>query len=115
MYRKLKQNKAGRNTKKERGNRKCVTRLRWSICNVADHRTLLQVSSAGSRLLVQEPVFDKFIGKLKQRMQSLYVGDSLSKKDMGAIVDSSHQQRIETYVSEAQREGAEVREPFVFI
>jgi hypothetical protein len=49
-----------------------------------------QVCSAGSRLLVQAPVFDRLIKKIKARMATLRLGDSLDKNiDMGAIVDES--------------------------
>ena len=44
------------------------------------------VCCAGSRLLVQEPVFDALLGKLKDRLQTLRVGDPLDKNtDIGAI------------------------------
>src|SRR5205814_1142861 len=44
------------------------------------------VCCAGSRLLVQESVADEVIGKLKDRMQTLIVGDPLDKNtDIGAI------------------------------
>lgn len=66
--------------------------------------------SAGSRLLVQEPVFDKFIEKLKVRMKNLRLGSSLDKAfDMGAIIDPSQQKFIAEYVDGARKEGAEVR------
>lgn len=68
-----------------------------------------QVCSAGSRLLVQEPVFDKFIEKLKQRMKTLRIGSSLDKTlDMGAIIDPSQQKFVAEYVEDARKEGAEV-------
>ncbi len=44
------------------------------------------VCCAGSRLLVQEPVFDVLLDKLKDRLQTLRVGDPLDKNtDVGAI------------------------------
>ena len=44
------------------------------------------VCCAGSRLLVQEPVFDALLDKLKARLQTLRVGDPLDKNtDVGAI------------------------------
>ncbi|KAG0729264.1 Aldehyde dehydrogenase family 16 member A1 [Chionoecetes opilio] len=72
-----------------------------------------QVSWAGSRLLVQEPVFDLFIRKVKQRMKALRVGPSLDKAvDMGAVGDPSHLKVIAKYVEEARQEGGEVRVVF---
>ncbi|WP_299301005.1 aldehyde dehydrogenase family protein [uncultured Litoreibacter sp.] len=47
-----------------------------------------QVCCAGSRLLVQEGIADRFYAKLKTRMQGLRIGDPLDKCiDVGAIVD----------------------------
>lgn len=47
-----------------------------------------QVCCAGSRLLVQEGVADRFHQKLKRRMDNLRIGDPLDKCiDIGAIVD----------------------------
>ena len=47
-----------------------------------------QVCCAGSRLLVQEGIAERFHGKLRRRMDGLRLGDPLDKCiDMGAIVD----------------------------
>jgi aldehyde dehydrogenase (NAD+) len=47
-----------------------------------------QVCCAGSRLLVQEGVADRFHAKLKRRMDGLRMGDPLDKCiDVGAVVD----------------------------
>lgn len=66
--------------------------------------------SAGSKLLVQETIFDKFIAKIKTRLTHFRVGDSLDKTmDMGAIVDESQRATVEEYVQSARDEGAQVR------
>ncbi|KAK2163921.1 hypothetical protein LSH36_72g06038 [Paralvinella palmiformis] len=68
-----------------------------------------QVCSAGSRLLIQETVFEKFIKKLKERMTHLRLGDSLDKAiDMGAIIDETQVKTVSEYVEQARQEGAEV-------
>jgi aldehyde dehydrogenase (NAD+) len=68
-----------------------------------------QVCSAGSRLLVQESIYDKFIAKLKERMTHLRIGDCLDKViDMGALVDETQMKSIEDLVQSARLEGAEV-------
>ncbi|GGD46569.1 aldehyde dehydrogenase family protein [Sinisalibacter lacisalsi] len=47
-----------------------------------------QVCCAGSRLLVQEGIADRFHAKLKARMAKLRIGDPLDKSiDVGALVD----------------------------
>ena len=71
-----------------------------------------QVCCAGSRLLVQESVYDKFIAKVKARMQNLRVGSPLDKSnDIGALVDPVQQQRIHGLVESARAEGCEVWQP----
>ena len=64
-----------------------------------------QVCCAGSRLLVQEGIAERFYAKLKARMQGLRVGDPLDKCiDVGAIVDPVQLQQIKAMV-DANTEG----------
>jgi aldehyde dehydrogenase (NAD+) len=71
-----------------------------------------QVCCAGSRLLVQESVYERFIAKVKARMQNLRVGSPLDKSnDIGALVDPIQQQRIHALVESARTEGCEVWQP----
>jgi len=68
-----------------------------------------QVCSAGSKLLVQTTVFDKFITKLKTRLGNFRIGNSMDKViDMAAIVDESQRKSIADFVEEARDEGANV-------
>src|ERR1700744_3728087 len=54
-----------------------------------------QVCCAGSRLLVQEGVAERFYDKLKRRMETLRIGDPLDKSiDIGAIVAKVQLERI---------------------
>jgi aldehyde dehydrogenase (NAD+) len=58
-----------------------------------------QVCCAGSRLLVQEGVADRFYTKLKARMGNLRIGNPLDKGiDIGAVVDPVQHQRISAMV-----------------
>ncbi|QJE03155.1 aldehyde dehydrogenase family protein [Massilia forsythiae] len=71
-----------------------------------------QVCCAGSRLLVQESVYPRFIAKVKARMQNLRVGSPLDKSnDIGALVDPVQQQRIHGLVESARAEGCEIWQP----
>jgi aldehyde dehydrogenase (NAD+) len=70
------------------------------------------VCCAGSRLLVQEPVFDALIEKLKARLQTLRVGDPLDKNtDVGAINSRAQLEKIEELVASGVEEGAEIYQP----
>ncbi|WP_442920547.1 aldehyde dehydrogenase family protein [Massilia sp. S19_KUP03_FR1] len=71
-----------------------------------------QVCCAGSRLLVQESIEERFIAKVKARMENLRVGSPLDKSmDLGALVDPVQQQRIHGLVESARAEGCEVWQP----
>ncbi|MCH8860970.1 MAG: aldehyde dehydrogenase family protein [Proteobacteria bacterium] len=71
-----------------------------------------QVCCAGSRLLIQEGVEDRFITKVKSRMEKLRIGPSLDKCiDIGAIVDEVQRQRIDAIVQQGKKEGASVWQP----
>ncbi len=66
-----------------------------------------QVCCAGSRILVQEGVAERFYAKLKRRMGTLRMGDPLDKStDVGAIVAPVQLQRIRDLVARGQAEGA---------
>jgi aldehyde dehydrogenase (NAD+) len=66
------------------------------------------VCCAGSRLFVQESVHDTVVRKLKDRMESLIVGDPLDKNsDIGAINSRSQLDTIEKYIKIGKEEGAE--------
>lgn len=67
------------------------------------------VCCAGSRLLVQEGVADLVVQKLKDRMQSLIVGDPLDKNtDIGAINSEKQFETINKYLKIGLEEGADI-------
>ncbi len=67
------------------------------------------VCCAGSRLLVQESVASEVIDKLKERMETLIVGDPLDKNtDIGAINSREQLDRITAYMNIAEDEGVGV-------
>jgi aldehyde dehydrogenase (NAD+) len=70
------------------------------------------VCCAGSRLLVQESVYEDVIAKLKRRLQTLRVGDPLDKNtDVGAINSRQQLEKIQELVASGEEEGAEIYQP----
>jgi acyl-CoA reductase-like NAD-dependent aldehyde dehydrogenase len=66
------------------------------------------VCCAGSRLLVQENVYDEVLDRLKRRMSTLRVGDPLDKNtDVGAINSGEQLKRIRELSDVGDAEGAE--------
>lgn len=69
------------------------------------------VCCAGSRLFVQESVADLVIQKLKDRMETLYVGDPLDKNtDIGAINSKEQLKSIRQHIEIGKKEGASIYE-----
>lgn len=67
------------------------------------------VCCAGSRLFVQESVYDVVMRKLKDRMASLVVGNPLDKNtDIGAINSKEQLNIINNYLKIGKEEGAEM-------
>ena len=70
------------------------------------------VCCAGSRLLVQENIHDRFVDKLKSRLATLRVGDPLDKNtDVGAINSRAQLDKINELVDSGLSEGAEMFQP----
>ncbi|MGZ5368145.1 MAG: aldehyde dehydrogenase family protein [Aeromicrobium sp.] len=66
------------------------------------------VCCAGSRLLIQESVYNEVLERLKRRMAALRLGDPLDKNtDIGAINSAAQLARIKELTAAGDAEGAE--------
>src|SRR6202011_3974090 len=71
-----------------------------------------QVCCAGSRLLMQESIADRLIGKIQDRMNTLRMGPPLDKAiDICAIVARVQLERIQRLVDQGVAEGATCWQP----
>jgi aldehyde dehydrogenase (NAD+) len=71
-----------------------------------------EVCCAGSRLFVQESVYEPLIDKLKARLSTLRVGDPLDKNtDVGAINSAGQLAKVQELVQSGIEEGAEIFQP----
>lgn len=70
------------------------------------------VCCAGSRLFVQESVYEEVLAKLKKRIGNLIVGDPMDKNtDIGAINSKEQLHTINRYIEIGREEGAEIYQP----
>jgi aldehyde dehydrogenase (NAD+) len=70
------------------------------------------VCCAGSRLLVQESIYEQTLHKLKARLTTLRVGHPLDKNtDLGAINSRQQLDQITALVESGKEEGAEIYQP----
>lgn len=68
-----------------------------------------QVCSAGSRLLVEEGVYDSFVKKLVERAKTITVGPGLeADTEMGPLVNEVQLKRVLEYIEIGKKEGAKL-------
>jgi acyl-CoA reductase-like NAD-dependent aldehyde dehydrogenase len=68
-----------------------------------------QVCASGSRLFVQESIYDKFMDRFASKVQSIRVGNPLeATTQMGPQVSAQQLKTIEKYVAVGLEEGAEL-------
>ena len=68
-----------------------------------------QVCCAGSRVFVQEDIYDKFVAELVNAFQHINVGDPLNPEtQMGAQINRHQADKILSYVQIAKEEGATI-------
>ncbi len=66
-----------------------------------------QVCCAGSRLILERPIYDEFTAALKQRAQAIKVGPGLDpSSEMGPLVSRDQLETTERYVQLGVEEGA---------
>ncbi|MGE7664866.1 aldehyde dehydrogenase family protein [Ureibacillus composti] len=66
-----------------------------------------QVCSAGSRLLLQEGIYEKFVKALVDKTQKIKLGEGLNERvDMGPLISEQQLNRVLEYVEIGKQEGA---------
>jgi len=76
----------------------------WSIYYSAG-----QSCEARSRVLVERPLYDDFVGKFSELASGLKVGDPLDPEtQVGSLISNEHRDRVHGYVETGREEGAEV-------
>lgn len=68
-----------------------------------------QVCSAGSRILVEESIYDKFVNHFVERAKQIRVGPGNDpNSEMGPLVSKEHLQKVLDYIEIGKREGARI-------
>lgn len=68
-----------------------------------------QICSAGSRILVESSIHDKFVTALKKRISNIKMGDAFdASTEMGPVISEEHRAKIEKYMQIAKDEGADI-------
>lgn len=67
-----------------------------------------QTCSAGSRVLIENAVYDEFTQALAQRFRALRAGANTEDLDLGPVVNAKQKARIEHYLALAARDGLKI-------
>lgn len=65
-----------------------------------------EVCCAGSRIIIEKSIKDKFIKRLAERADNMILGNSLSNPDMGPLVSEKHMNDVLNYIETGKKEGA---------
>jgi 1-pyrroline-5-carboxylate dehydrogenase len=64
-----------------------------------------QKCSACSRAIVDERIYDKFLEKLKARVEKITVGDPAENSNMGAVINQGSMKSIQEYIEIGKKDG----------
>lgn len=65
-----------------------------------------EICSAGSRIIIEESIKDKFVKRLAERANAITIGNPLENPDMGPLVSESHMKTVLSYIEKGKAEGA---------
>src|SRR5262245_49498352 len=69
-----------------------------------------QICSAGTRLLVQDTMYDRFVARFVERAQQIRIGDPMDfNTRMGPLVSEEQLTKVQRYVEIGKKEGAKLR------
>jgi betaine-aldehyde dehydrogenase len=65
-----------------------------------------EVCSAGSRILIQQDVFKQMVGRMKDALPRIRLGNPLHRETkMGPVVSQEHLERVESYIEIGRKEA----------
>ena len=67
-----------------------------------------QTCSAGSRVLVQRPIFDSFMAKVNAAFLALRVGTPQQDPDLGPVINARQRERVLRYIQDNREAGVPV-------
>ena len=78
--------------------------VEWAMIGVFYNQG--EVCSAGSRIIIEESLKDKFVHRLKERVNKMTIGNPMNNPDMGPLISKSHIKTVLDYIEKGKSEGA---------
>jgi betaine-aldehyde dehydrogenase len=80
-----------------------------SAALMANFYTQGEICSNGTRVFVERPALDAFLGKLVPRVRAMRIGDPMdAKTHVGALISAEHRDKVLAYIAAGRREGAKL-------
>jgi aldehyde dehydrogenase (NAD+) len=67
-----------------------------------------QTCSAGSRLLVQRSIYDKFVAMVAERFEKATAGSPKMDRDCGPLINAAQKERVKGFIEDARASGIPV-------
>ncbi|PKA82281.1 aminomuconate-semialdehyde/2-hydroxymuconate-6-semialdehyde dehydrogenase [Ulvibacter sp. MAR_2010_11] len=68
-----------------------------------------QICLCGSRIFVEQSIYEKFKKDFITKVEQLKIGDPFdAKTDMGALVSKPHLEKVQSYIALAEKEGGKI-------
>lgn len=80
--------------------------VEWAMIGVFFNQG--EVCSAGSRILVEASLKERFVARLAERANAMTIGDGLGNPDLGAIVSQAQLDKVLAHIERARAQGARV-------
>lgn len=78
--------------------------IEWAMVGIFFNQG--EVCSAGSRIIIEESLKDKFVARLAERANNMTIGNPLENPDMGPMVTEKHMNTVLGYIEKGKEEGA---------
>jgi betaine-aldehyde dehydrogenase len=76
---------------------------------LANFYTQGEICSNGTRVFVEESIYDEFMANLKERVQNIIIGNPADPAtQMGPLISKNHYQKVLDYIQSGVKEGAEL-------
>jgi betaine-aldehyde dehydrogenase len=65
-----------------------------------------EVCSAGSRIIIEKTIKDKFVKRLAERANAMTIGNGLNNPDLGPVITEQHMEHVLSYIRSGVEQGA---------
>jgi betaine-aldehyde dehydrogenase len=78
--------------------------VEWAMIGVFFNQG--EVCSAGSRILIEQSIKDRFVARLAERANAMTIAPGMKDADMGAIVSAAQLEKVLGHIERAKQQGA---------